>query len=125
MNNIFEPGTLVCASYKTFDGSKKPGIFFIVYDEALDASHIHTNNVLCFKCTTSHSVVGNYTVALDPEFVTFLENPTIAACSKLHTLEKKQIFKVLGKVDEITFRKVYKEYERFNQETCRQMRSEL
>ena len=125
MSNILEPGTLICASYKTFDGTKKPGIFFVLYDEALDSSHIHTNNVVCFKCTTSHAVVGNYTVALDPEFITFLENPTIAACSKLQTLDKKQIFKVLGRVDDITFKKVYKEYEMFTQEVCRQMRSGL
>ena len=64
-----------------------------MYDEALDSHHIHDNNVVAFKCTTSHAVVGNYTVALDPEEVPGLENMSIAACSKLQTRQTK-----IGKV---------------------------
>lgn len=125
MNQIYKPGTLVTALYKSFDGKALPGIFLVVYDEALDSHHIHDNNVVAFKCTTSHAVVGNYTVALDPEEVPGLENMSIAACSKLQTLDKLKIGKVICELPKSVYTKVYKEYESFITEMNRQMRGGL
>ena len=37
MDSIYRPGTLLCANYKDFNGKLQPGVFLVIYDEALDA----------------------------------------------------------------------------------------
>lgn len=125
MNEIYRPGTLVCARYKTFDGKLQPGVFLILYDEALDSHHQFKENVTALKCTTSDSIIGNYTVTLNDGNNSFVERDTIVACSKLHTLDKKQIFKTLGTIHSSTYRSVYKVYKRFINEIEREMEDYL
>lgn len=125
MNQIYQPGTLVTAIYKSFDGSKLPGIFLILYDEALDPRHNFDNNVVGIKCTTSHAVVGNYTIALDPDEISELDNATIAACSKLQTLDKNKIGKIICRLPAHVYTKLYKEYSNFANEVDRQMKGGL
>lgn len=125
MNNIFRPGTLVCARYKAFDGKLLPGVFLILYDEALDAHHQFKENVTALKCTTSDSIIGNYTVTLNDGNNSFVERDTIVACSKVHTLDKKQIFRELGVIAPETYRNVYKVYKKFINEIEREMEDYL
>lgn len=125
MNNIFRPGTLVCARYKAFDGKLLPGVFLILYDEALDSHHQFKENVTALKCTTSDSIIGNYTVTLNDGNNSFVERDTIVACSKVHTLDKKQIFKELGVIAPETYRNVYKVYKKFINEIEREMEDYL
>ena len=125
MDNIYRPGTMVCARYKTFDGKLQPGVFLILYDEALDSHHQFKENVTALKCTTSDSIIGNYTVTLNDGNNPFLERDTIVACSKVHTINKRQIFKELGTIHPITYRSVYKVYKRFVNEIEREMEDYL
>lgn len=125
METIFRPGTLVAARYKKFDGSTQPGVFLILYDEALDSHHQFKDNVTALKCTTSDSIIGNYTVTLNDGNNNFLERDTVVACSKVHTLNKSQIFKVIGIINPITYTTVYKVYKRFVNEIEREMEDYL
>lgn len=125
MNQIYKPGTLVTALYKSFDGTKLPGIFLVLYDESLDPRHNFDCNVVGVKCTTSHAVVGNYTIALEPEEIPGLENASIAACSKLQTLDKSKIGKVICQLPSHVYTKFYKEYTDFANEVDRQMKGGL
>lgn len=125
MNQIYNSGTLVTALYKSFEGKALPGIFLILYDEALDPRHNFDGNVVGVKCTTSHAVVGNYAIALDPEEIPGLENASIAACSKLQTLDKSKIGKVICQLPDHVYTKFYKEYTDFANEVDRQMKGGL
>ena len=121
MNNIYRPGTLICANYKTFDGKMQPGVFLVLYDEALDSHHQFKENITALKCTTSSSIIGNYTVSLMDGNNSFLERDTIVACSKVHTLDKRQIFRELGVIAPVTYKSVYKVYKKFTNEVEREM----
>lgn len=125
MEYIYRPGTLVAARYKRFDGSMQPGVFLILYDEALDSHHQFKENVTALKCTTSNAIIGNYTVTLNDGNNDFVERDTIVACSKLHTLNKNQIFKEIGVISPITYRTIYKVYKRFINEIEREMEDYL
>ena len=125
MNPIYRPGTLVCATYKEFDGKQQPGVFVILYDEALDSNHRFKDNVVALKCTTSMSIVGNYTVTLTDGNNPTIERPTIASCSKPITLKKSNIFKVICTLHPVTYRTVYKTYKKFAGEIDRQMEDYL
>lgn len=121
MDNIYRPGTLVCVNYKDFKGKIQPGVFLVIYDEALDSHHQFKNNVTALKCTTSSSIIGNYTVALNDGNNPDLERDTIVACSKVHTLDKSQIFKTICTIHPVTYRSVYKVYKKYMNEIEREM----
>jgi hypothetical protein len=125
MNHIYRPGTIVCARYKTFSGKMQPGVFLVLYDEALDSHHQYKENILVLKCTTSDSIIGNYTVSLNDGNNPFLERDTIVACSKAHTLCKNQVFKELGVIAPVTYRSVYKVFKKFMSEIEREMEDYL
>ena len=119
--NIFIPGTIVCANYRNFKGELQPGVFLVVYDEALDSHHQFKNNVTALKCTTSDSIIGNYTVTLNDGNNPDIERDTIVACSKIHTLDKSQIFKTICTVHPVTYRSIYKVYKKYINEIEREM----
>jgi len=121
MDSIYRPGTLLCANYKDFNGKLQPGVFLVIYDEALDAHHQFKNNITVLKCTTSDAIIGNYTVTLNDGNNPDIERDTIVACSKLHTLDKTQIFKVICTVHPYTYKQVYKVYRRYVREVEREM----
>jgi len=120
-DTIFRPGTLVCANYRDFKGKLVPGVFLIVYDEALDSHHQFKNNVSALKCTTSDAIIGNYTVTLNDGNNPSVERDTIVACSKMHTIDKVQIFKVICTIHPTTYRNIYKVYKKFTNEVEREM----
>lgn len=125
MKDIYRPGTIVCAHYKTFKGESQPGVFLVLYDEALDSQHHFKENIVALKCTTSSAIVGNYTVALNDGNNPKIERDTIVACSKIHTLDKSQVFKEVCVLHPVTFRTVYKTYKRFISEVEREMEDYL
>jgi len=124
-NDLFKAGTLVCANYRNFKGELKPGVFLVIYDEALDSQHQFKNNICALKCTTSSSIIGNYTVTLSDGNNPDVERDTIVACSKIHTLDKSQIFRTICVIHPVTFKSVYKVYKKFNNEILREMEDYL
>ena len=121
MNNLLKPGTIVTANYADFEGKKRLGIFCIIYDEQIDSSNNFKGNCIALKISTSYNMVTNYSVPLTDGRNTFLDKDCMALCSKLHTLEKKQVCKVLGSLHPYTLRQVYKCFRRFETELERQM----
>lgn len=132
MNNNYDwdkpltPGTVVCSKYNTFQGEEKIGIFIILYDEQTDNSILDDKNVLAFKLSTKSTCVSNYSVPIDTKLNNFLDNDCIACCSKLHTLHKKQqIYKVIGMLHPATYHRVFKVYNKFNNEIMSQLINNL
>lgn len=125
MDALYHAGTLVCANYRDFKGKLQPGVFLIIYDEALDSHHQFKNNVTALKCTTSDAIIGNYTVTLNDGNNPEVERDTIVACSKVHTIDKSQIFKVICTIHSTTFKSVYKVYRKFISEMEREMEDYL
>lgn len=121
MYNIYKPGTIVCANYTDFNGETRAGVFLVVYDEALDSNHNHKNNLLVLKVTTSHTMVSNYAVSLADGNNDFLDRDCMVICSKLHTINKEEVYKVPGTLKPYTFRVVYKQFRKFISELERQM----
>lgn len=121
MVGLMKPGTIVCANYTCFDGKTDSGIFCVLYDEQLDASNNFKGNIVAIKITTSLSMVANYCTTLTDGRNTFFNKDCIALCSKVHTLEKDQVYKVLGTLHPATLRQVYKCFRRFESELERQM----
>lgn len=115
------PGTIICAKYNKFDGSDATGIFCVLYDEQLDSDVQTRKNIVAIKLSTQFTLVSNYSVEVDKERNSFLESKSIACCSKLHILHKSdQVYKILGKLDSVTYTKVFKAYMRFISEIQRQ-----
>ena len=121
MISLLKPGTIVCANYTDFQGNKLVGLFLILYDEQIDASHNFKGNVTAVKITTSLNMCSNYSVCLKDGKNEFLDKDCFALCSKVTTLDKDQIYKVLGSLHPYTLRQVYKCYRRYETEVERQM----
>ena len=121
MQSLLKPGTVVCANYNDFLGNKTVGIFLILYDEQLDSSHTYKGNVTALKVTTSLNLCTNYCACLTDGKNDFLDRDCFALCSKVITLDKEQIYKVLGTIHPYTLRQVYKVYRRYEMELERQM----
>ena len=121
MNDLMKPGTIVLANYADFDGNKRVGIFCILYDEQLDSSNNFKGNVVALKVTTSYNMITSYCIPLTDGRNDFLDKDCMVLCSKIHTLEKDQVYKELGVIHPHTLRQVYKCYRRFETELERQM----
>lgn len=121
MTHVLRPGTILCASYTDFQGNKQVGIFCVLYDEQLDSSNNFKGNIVALKVTTSYNMIVNYCVPLNDGRNDFFDKDCIALCSKVHTMEKEQVYKILGTLHPYTLRQVYKVYRRFVTELERQM----
>jgi hypothetical protein len=122
MLSLLKPGTIVCANYADFQGNKLVGLFLVLYDEQIDASHNYKGNITAVKVTTSLNMCSNYCVCLKEEGVNdFLDKDCFALCSKVITLDKEQVYKVLGCLHPRTLRQVYKCYRRYETEVERQL----
>jgi len=116
------PGTIVCAAYNEFEGERKVGIFCVLYDEQLDNNILQKKNVFAIKLSTQTTLAGNYSVEVPINRNEFLDKQCVACCSKIHTLHKiYNIYKVLGTLDAITMKNIYKTYNRFVTEVERQI----
>ena len=62
-NKLLRPGSIVCAHYNTFQGDDRVGLFCILYDEQLDSSNNHKNNVVALKVTTNLRMANTYVVS--------------------------------------------------------------
>lgn len=125
-NQPLLPGTIVCSNFNTFDGERKAGIFIILYDEQNDSLVLDNKNAMAIKLSTKNTCVGNYVVEINREYHQFLNEDCIACCSKLHVLHKReQIYKVLGRLNPVTYKLVYKTYQKFFQEINRQLTNTL
>ena len=120
-----KPGTVVICNYINFTGESKRGLFIVLSDEGHDNSNFGCMNFTAIKITTQLSMVGNYAVNLDVEENPFFNNPCLASCSKIHTLHKNQIQRVLGKLSNGSFKKVYITVHNFLEQVNKQMMSEL
>ena len=121
MLGVLKPGSIVCASYGDFEGNKQVGIFCVLYDEQLDSTNTFKNNVVALKVSTSYNMITNYCVPLNDGKNPFFDKDCMALCSKVHLLDKDQIYKQLGVLHPYTLRQVYKVYRRFETELERQM----
>lgn len=121
MNGVLKPGSIVCAKYLDFENKERIGIFCVLYDEQLDASNNFKGNIIVLKVSTSYSMITNYCVPLTDGRNDFLEKDCMTLCSKVHTLDKSQVYKVLGCLHPHTLRQVYKVYRRFETELERQL----
>ena len=121
-NQPLLPGTIVCSNFNNFNGEKTVGLFVILYDEQLDTTVTDSKNVIALKLSTKNTCISNYVVNINRELNDFLDDDCIVCCGKLHTLHKReQVYKVLGRLNPITFKMVYKVYQKFSQEINRQM----
>lgn len=121
-NQPLLPGTVVCSNFNTFNGDKTVGIFIVLYDEQSDCSILDNKNVIALKVSTKNTCVSNYVVEINRDNNTFLNEDCIVCCSKMHTLHKKdQIYKILGRLNPITYKLVYKMYQKFSSEINRQL----
>lgn len=115
-------GSVVCAVYYDFDGIKQVGMFVVLYDEQLDAQCLGRMNVLALKLSTQSTLTAIYSCNISQTANPFLNRPCIACCSKLHTLHKsKEIYKIIGQIDEHTYNRIVKTYARFSRDVQRQM----
>lgn len=114
-------GTVVICDYINFKGEAKRGLFVVLYDEQYDITNNCTMNFTAIKITTKLEMVGNYTVNLSVEENPFFNNPCLASCSKIHTLHKHQIKRVLGNLSTNSFKKVFITTSKFLSEINRQM----
>lgn len=121
MKSLMKPGTIVCANYTDFSGSICQGIFLVLYDEQLDFSNNFKGNVIALKVSTQFHMITNYCVPLTDGHNSFFDKECMALCSKVHTLDKEQVYKVLGVIHPHTLRQVYKVYRRFEAELERQL----
>lgn len=116
------PGTVVCSKYGAFDGGERIGVFLVLYDEQSDAQLSDDKNVIAVKISTKNTCVSNYSIPIDRKLNNFLDDDCIVCCSKLHTLHKKQqIYKVLGQLHPITFKKVFQTYTQFSSNVQNQL----
>lgn len=120
------PGTVVCATYEDFDGQQRVGLFCVIYDEQLDTNVFTKKNTLCIKLSTQVTLVSNYSVRINLEQNSFLNNQCIACCSKVHLLHKESnIYKIVGYFDNNTIKKIVKTYLKFSNEVQRQLMDKL
>ena len=116
------PGTIVCANYGDFNGEKRVGLFFVIYDEQIDNNVFSKKNVVALKITSQTTLVSNYVATISNIKNQFLDKPCMVACSKVHVLHKEDnVYKVLGMVDPSTCKKVFQSYFKFISETERQL----
>lgn len=108
------PGTIVCARFNSFEGEEKVGLFCVLYDEQMDNMVLQNKNVFAIKLSTKMTLTGNYSVKIPKNINEFLDCECIANCSKIHVLHKcHQVYKVLGNIDQLTMKNIYKTYKRF------------
>lgn len=108
-NCSLDAGTIICSHYSNFDGVRCDGIFMVIYDEQKDNYNMDKKNILALKVSTQQTCITNYSVNINAEKNSFLNQPCIVCCNKIHTLHKqKEIYKVLGKLDTGTYKRVYK-----------------
>jgi mRNA-degrading endonuclease toxin of MazEF toxin-antitoxin module len=112
MSKIYNPGTVVLATYNTFSGEVAHGLFLVLYDEALDPRHNFKENITVVKISTSYDMLTNYCVPLR-DGNTFFDKDCMALCSKVQTFHKDQVYKSLGVLSPRSFREVYKVYKKF------------
>lgn len=121
-NKPLLPGTVICSKYNNFNGEETVGVFMVLYDEQTDSSIIEEKNVLALKLSTKGTLLSNYSVQIDRRLNNFLNDDCIACCSKIHILHKqKQIYKVIGQLHPATYHKVFKIYNKFNNEVMSQL----
>ena len=122
MSKVIVPGTIVCANFVEFDGKTSVGLFYVLYDEASDSNNFHKDNIVGLKITSTSPAISNYMVDLKHHGSnSFIEKQCYVMCSKIHTLDKSQIYKVLGEVGYSTYKAVYKTYNKFLFELNRQV----
>ena len=113
-NKPLVPGSVVCSEFSDFDGNRTTGIFLVIYDEFLDTNVSQSRNVVALKLTTKNTLVNNYVVAVNRNINSFLDKDCMVCCSKLHVLSKvKEVYKYIGQLDNITYKRVVKTYSRW------------
>ena len=125
-NMPLAPGTVVCATYQDFDGKDRIGVFCVLYDEQLDNNVFTKKNTVCVKISTQNTLVSNYSVKVNMDRNEFMKSPCIICCSKVHLLHKEtNIYKVLGQLDNGTYKEITKAYLKFSSEVQRQLMDRL
>lgn len=125
-NRPLLPGTVICSKYTTFNGSDVVGIFVVLYDEQSDNNISDSDNVIAIKLSSKGTCISNYSVGVDTKLNDFMNEDSVACCSKLHTLHKKQqVYKVLGMLHPATWHNIYKQYMKFANNMQTQMMNEL
>ena len=118
---MYRTGDVVCASYGDFEGTKRVGVFFIMYSEKQDRTYSgNHSNYVCVKLTTNNFLGDGYTVKINKGEAN-LENDCLVNVSKIHTFTHSQIYKLVGRMSEKMSMRIYKEYKRFQQEMEEQM----
>lgn len=106
-------GDIVCANHYDVFNRPKVSIFLVIYDEELDPSNSHSINVTALKITTNKDNAC-YEVPID------LLEPSYILCSKFYTLNKLQIFKKIGHIDNM--RQIEKQLKKYYKEMRRQIK---
>lgn len=107
-------GDIVVANHYDLFNHYKLALFLIIYDEELDDTTNHCINVTALRITSKHNSIC-YNVPID------LKVKSNILCSKLYTLNKSQIIKTVGHIDNL--KDVTKELNKYYKEMIRQCTS--
>lgn len=127
INKKLLPGTIVKSHYGKMTNGRSTvddiGIFCVIYDEGLDKTIHHKQNIVALKITTSLEAIGTYSVFLKAKGRnSFLERDSFCQCSKLHTLNKaSQVYAVLGRLDDKTVIQIKQELEAWTSQMLSQV----
>ena len=94
--------------------------FLVVYAEASDNMTMHKKNYLALKITTNVVDEAIYACRYDTDRNPFMNKSGFISCSKMHTFSQNQIIGCTGKLDQLTLKKTFKVYHRFQCELERQ-----
>lgn len=118
---MYRTGDIVCVSYGDFNGNTRVGLFLIIYNEKQDR-HYSSNhsNILCAKLTTNNFQGDGYVVRLY-KGDSGLQEDCFVNLSKLHTFTNERAYKLIGRLEPSRMVKIFKEFNKFNQEINNQM----
>ena len=121
VGSMYRTGDIVCGSYGDFNGDTRVGLFLVIYNEKQDR-HYSSNhsNILCAKLTTNNFQGDGYVVRLY-KGDSGLQEDCFVNLSKLHTFTNERAYKLIGRLEPSRMVKIFKEFNKFNQEICNQM----
>ena len=118
---MYRTGDIVCISYGDFNGELRVVLFLILYNEKQDR-HYSSNhsNILCAKLNTNNFKGDDYVVSLY-KGDSGLQEDYFVNLSKLHTFTNERAYKLIGRLEPSRMVKIFKEFNKFNQEINNQM----
>lgn len=112
-------GSVILHPYVALDGTTRPGLFLVIYDELYDVGIIHKNNIIGLKITSTSRTL-HYDVQLKKKYNSFLDHDSYVMCSKPHvlTVNNSQVIGIISPTDLLN---VYTTYKRLHNQIDEQI----